>query len=402
MIAQLDLVICVDTAIAHLAGALGKPVWLMLPEIGDFRWLEGREDSPWYPTMRLFRQRVLGEWDEVIARVKDALQEAATSGSLLEPVRAPATSLSDRCESLRERTVTAVPAAIARVAETRYGILQYLPGLDDAAQSLAWYGEYLQPQLELLSRLIRPGAHVVEAGSGIGEHAITLAKLVGVEGHVIAYETRPIVQQILRQNLEANRVSGTVTLMRRGLSGPRRGSRDYPDDAVGVPAATAPDAPIDTDTLDELLLDRLDLLKIRSGANAADILQGASDTLWRLRPLLFLSAADVDAIDFLAERAGSFGYRCWRMEVPCFDPDNFNRRDVDILDGAVGWALLAIPEEMEVPLPFGRCIELTDAGRRSGTINQANGDSQSRSPVAEAEDDNSPTGFGRLLRKLRG
>ncbi len=81
-IAQLDLVICVDTAIAHLAGALGKPVWLMLPEIGDFRWLEGREDSPWYPTMRLFRQRVLGEWDEVIARVKAALQEVVRTGSL--------------------------------------------------------------------------------------------------------------------------------------------------------------------------------------------------------------------------------------------------------------------------------------------------------------------------------
>ena len=83
VIAQLDLVICVDTAIAHLAGALGKPVWLLLPEVGDFRWLEGRDDSPWYPTMRLFRQRRLGEWEEVVERVANELRAAAITGAVL-------------------------------------------------------------------------------------------------------------------------------------------------------------------------------------------------------------------------------------------------------------------------------------------------------------------------------
>ena len=56
MIGELDLVITVDTAIAHLAGALGRPVWVLLPPNADFRWLLDREDSPWYPTMRLFRR----------------------------------------------------------------------------------------------------------------------------------------------------------------------------------------------------------------------------------------------------------------------------------------------------------------------------------------------------------
>lgn len=66
LIAELDLVISVDTATAHLAGALGKPVFLLVPFASDWRWLLGREDSPWYSTMRLFRQRKAGDWNSVI------------------------------------------------------------------------------------------------------------------------------------------------------------------------------------------------------------------------------------------------------------------------------------------------------------------------------------------------
>ncbi|MEG3849228.1 tetratricopeptide repeat protein [Microcoleus sp. herbarium19] len=75
VISQLDLVICVDTAVAHLAGALGKPVWILLSFMPDWRWMLEREDSPWYPTARLFRQQTAGDWEGVCDRVKTALQE---------------------------------------------------------------------------------------------------------------------------------------------------------------------------------------------------------------------------------------------------------------------------------------------------------------------------------------
>lgn len=68
-IAQLDLVISVDTSVAHLAGALGKPVWILLPFASDFRWMRDRQDTPWYPAARLFRQPKPGDWESVIARV---------------------------------------------------------------------------------------------------------------------------------------------------------------------------------------------------------------------------------------------------------------------------------------------------------------------------------------------
>jgi hypothetical protein len=73
LVEQLDLVISVDTAVAHLAGALGKPVWILLPYASDWRWLRERDDSPWYPTARLFRQASPGGWDEPIGRVVKAL-----------------------------------------------------------------------------------------------------------------------------------------------------------------------------------------------------------------------------------------------------------------------------------------------------------------------------------------
>jgi hypothetical protein len=79
IIANLDLVISVDTSVVHLAGALGKPVWTLLPYAPDWRWMLSREDSPWYPTMRLFRQPTPGDWTSVLDRVSAALKTLRTA-----------------------------------------------------------------------------------------------------------------------------------------------------------------------------------------------------------------------------------------------------------------------------------------------------------------------------------
>jgi tetratricopeptide (TPR) repeat protein len=73
IVANLDLVISVDTSVAHLAGAMGKPVWILVAHANDWRWLKDRSDSPWYPTVRIFRQSAVGRWDDVLEQVEQEL-----------------------------------------------------------------------------------------------------------------------------------------------------------------------------------------------------------------------------------------------------------------------------------------------------------------------------------------
>jgi precorrin-6B methylase 2 len=227
------------------------------------------------------------------------------------------------------------------VAECRDGIVQYLPDEAWVGDSLGWYGEYLQPQLDLLARLIRPGATVLEVGAGVGEHALFLAAAVGETGHLFLYESRPVVRRILQQNLGANRVTN-ITLMRRTLG------------------ATGEAADRGSETLDELQLERLDWLKINGSVSALEVLDGGAETLWRLRPLLFLAAQDERALTALVSRVQAFSYRCWRMETALFNPQNFNRRDADIFSGRSAIALLAIPEEIDVDVALHGCVEIME------------------------------------------
>ena len=79
--------ITVDTSVAHLAAALGCPTWILLPYVPDYRWLLDRDDSPWYPTVRLFRQTETRDYAEVLDRVRTALQTLISGGSFVDGAR---------------------------------------------------------------------------------------------------------------------------------------------------------------------------------------------------------------------------------------------------------------------------------------------------------------------------
>jgi tetratricopeptide (TPR) repeat protein len=323
-IGHLDLVIGVDTAVVHLAGALGKPVWTLVAVPPDWRWMEGRDDSPWYPTMRLFRQTSLGNWDEVVERVKNALHSET---KLRERGHAPHVAVTQAHVSARSAISltgpTEVRDGLSRVAETRHGIMQYFPTTDEG-RSLAFYGEWRQLELDVLGRFVAPGMTVMEVESGIGCAALWLAKRIDPKGHLFLYENDPIRRQLLEHNLKANCV-GNATLIRRRLR------------------CTSGGGP--TDTVDDLQLEHLDWLKIANGRCALDVLDGGADTLWRLRPRLALDLSGCEHPLRVAQRASDFGYRCWWNETPLYNPANFNRRIQDVFPGRTAALVIALPEE---------------------------------------------------------
>lgn len=107
-------------------------------------------------------------------------------------------------------------------------------------------------------------------------------------------------------------------------------------------------------------LERLDLLKLHSTAGTARVLDGASDTLWRLRPMLFAAVEDGMETRALAARMSNFGYRCWAVHTRLFNRGNHNCRESDIFDGEIACALLSIPEESNVSLHRSECVEIVN------------------------------------------
>ena len=327
-IAALDLVICVDTAVAHLAGALGKPVWLLLATPADFRWMEVREDSPWYPTMRLFRQPVPGAWNDVIAQVANALRATVLTGPPVRfdaplpgtPARVPVASL--------PRNVPGHRHGFSAVAETRYGILQCLPDQGDEGAALGYYGEWLQMQLEWWERWLRPGMTVLEVGASVGAHAIWTSRVLGADGHLLLYERDPLCRRLLRQNLCANRVRNATVIQETTMR------------------------------VDDLRLELLDSLKVGLWEDALEVLAGAEQTLWELRPTLCLSVMDDDKLRRVAELVRARGYRCGWQATALFNPANFNGRTADLTDDRKIVTALAIPEEAEAERAFEGGTEL--------------------------------------------
>ena len=142
-IRQLDLVISVDTAIAHLAASLGRPVWLLLPYVPDWRWQRETNKSPWYPGITLFRQPEPGNWESVITRVRQELEEKAAATLILKALRLRETGELDFAADLVRQATTIAPRHIE--AFCKLGIIEKERHRVPAAQNALEQAIHLDP-----------------------------------------------------------------------------------------------------------------------------------------------------------------------------------------------------------------------------------------------------------------
>jgi hypothetical protein len=320
LIDALDLVISVDTAVLHLSGALGKPTWAMLMAPPDFRWMDSGDTTPWYPTMRLFRQRRRDEWTEVVDHVAKALEDVRKTRDFASDVSAEAVTPSElpACD-VHPRFLRGELSSSSRlfvVGEARYGMMQYRRNESPVGISLDRYGEYLQRVLELLGRLLRPGMVMVETSAGIGAHSVPLASMLGTAGHLMLYEQDAVSRQVLDQNLQITGATN-VTIMRSGER---------------------------FDGLDDLGLRCLDLLKVNAMRDD-ETLDRSMATLRKLRPSVFLESHDIARFD--AARLEVLDYSVQRMAIPYYDPNNFRADSTDVFEGRQTFGILAIPRERD-------------------------------------------------------
>jgi Tfp pilus assembly protein PilF/glycosyltransferase involved in cell wall biosynthesis len=185
VVEQLDLVITVDTAVAHLAGALGRPTWVLLPFAPDWRWLRERADCPWYPTARLFRQPKFGDWTDVVSEVASVLHEFAASAPVDRNTQRTAVELRSPAQ----------PAANGRAPVSATYVAMPLGG----GHGWGVCGRYLTKELSLLGP-IRLATNQLDADTVGDELEYQSLKRIAYRG-ISAPADAPVLQCIQGQDM---------------------------------------------------------------------------------------------------------------------------------------------------------------------------------------------------------
>jgi FkbM family methyltransferase len=225
-------------------------------------------------------------------------------------------------------------------------------------QSMRMYGEYSEQEVAFLCSLLKPGGVVVEAGANIGAITVPMAKVVGGNGGVFAYEPQEVIFNTLVEN--TSRELLCVIAMNDAL-GKVEETRRYSSNSGntgGVALSDSGDHAASVIALDSIAMDHVDLLKIDVEGMETDVLVGARKTIMRSRPLIYVENDRPKNKQRVVDTLFAYGYRVWRHEPPLFNPDNFKGVKENLWPNVVSFNLIAAPEEKDVPAQVAGLTEV--------------------------------------------
>ncbi|HEY1720158.1 MAG TPA: FkbM family methyltransferase [Magnetospirillaceae bacterium] len=335
VIANLDLVICADTAVAHLAAALGKPVWVLTPFSPDWRWLIGREDTPWYPTMRLLRQSEPGRWDDVMARIySDLVKIVATRPELGGQGAVPLHSVFPAADG-RSRFKMGLPHVYMADPGVRFLLGRERSGVGYEYATRC----FIDAHLESGDLFLDIGAH----WGVMALHAAT--RWPGVV-KVIAFEAAPRNQTPLRQWIDMNGLGDAIEMIGAAVADkPGRGEM-RPESTMGHSLVRAENGRIPVVTVDDILAARPHLanrrvmVKIDVEGGEPDVIAGMERLLasgrvtaiiWEYGPS-YGEPDQAARAKALRERLAGLGFTAWRFA----SEDNGGALEPFVQDGRTG------------------------------------------------------------------
>lgn len=336
LLKNLDLLITADTALVHVAGALGVPAWLMQTHVPDWRWLRTGSENLWYDSVRLFRQPRTNDWASVVAEIGREL-----------PRKFP---------TLRNKTPEEYRVAstgLNRVTAAKHGLMLYNRNDIYIGRSLEVYGEFSEDENNVFRQILRPGQFAVEAGANIGAHTLALSEFVGERGRVFAFEPQRIVFQTLCANVALN--SRLNVDCRQVALGEASGSLfvppiDYrsPNNFGGLGLGDWKEGEhVPQITLDSLQLPRCDLLKADVEGMELAVLRGAAETIRRCRPVLYVESDRVERRAELVAFIRALNYRLYWHTPRLFWQANHFQNATNVFADATSFNLLCVHESVK-------------------------------------------------------
>lgn len=240
-------------------------------------------------------------------------------------------------------------SAFNTLCRTRFGRMLVNRNDRYVGRSLCVYGEYSWAEMELFAQWLKPGDCVLEAGANIGSHTVPLAQRVGPEGRVWAFEPQRLVFQTLCANAALNHCTNIHALPlalgnHEGQVPVPACDPTQPNNFGGISLGDGAET-VPLTTIDSLNLPACQLLKIDVEGMETAVLNGARDTVSRLRPPLYVENDRAEQAPALIALIRSLGYRLWWHCPPLFRPGNFNGVAEDIFGNIVSRNMLCLPEE---------------------------------------------------------